>query len=708
MKFIFLIFCFASGAFTLARSATVETAIFPVTGRSLMAMIETRDLQSFSAALRSGCLSGVKPKNLRSIFLRLITGKDQEMMAIFMSALDQWSNRELIVNGIRRCLSKKDTIMAGSIMSAVAYGIIPQDTLEIMLEAAVAGRQHEAAGLLKSYGVRMESFDPSLIRDVETAYLFAAELYEFRSKKGENALFLFNKPAIVEYLLVAGLDPDAIDDDGNTLLMRTRSLEKARLLLSFGADVNLPGRGGRTPISCAKNPEMLELLLSYGADHEAVDRAGRTAIMMFRDLKMVEILLRAGADPLVKNSFGLSAFDMALIQGSEVLSLFLEHIEIPDGVDSFVAPEVIPATDLEILDRLLEQGLNINNKNRFGRNAAFYVKTLDQLKKMMSRGLMLGISDNYGRTAIFYPRPFDVLEHLLASGVNADFSDSNGNNPLGFATVPEVMKLLLDYGADPGHRNKALETPVFTLVRNSLKKSGAGKYTQQLIEMLLEHGADINAVNRYGRTPLMVCPSADLCDYLVNRGATEAPANKKKVNALFKLVANSGNIKGIQKLVSQGVSLFDTEKTDTLLIRCLPEYTQYLIDNGVYLEAKNNKGNTAMMHSAGVDKTGQKVSILLANGAMAETRNRSGETPLHFAVKACNVKALKILLEKISDVSPVNSNGATPLRTARIEMGKLSASIESIKDALEKKKVLQKIRLFKQCIEILLKNEAME
>jgi hypothetical protein len=77
--------------------------------------------------------------------------------------------------------------------------------------------------------------------------------------------------------LAAGLDPDAVDKNGETLLNRaveSGNIAVVEAVLDAGADVNASGKGGRTPLSIAAaagREDVVALLVDRGADPALAD-----------------------------------------------------------------------------------------------------------------------------------------------------------------------------------------------------------------------------------------------------------------------------------------------------------------------------------------------------------------------------------------------------------------------------------------------------
>jgi ankyrin repeat protein len=149
---------------------------------------------------------------------------------------------------------------------------------------------------------------------------------EVRNAQGKTPLMLAvrsSSPKRIERLLAFGADPNAMDNDGATVLMQDDSSTSARPLLAGGADPNLAHRGdGTTPLmyAAAKGAvAMLDVLLAAGANVSATDNEGRTALhhacTRDGDPRAVRALLAAGADPDALDKHGAKPADYARVAG---------------------------------------------------------------------------------------------------------------------------------------------------------------------------------------------------------------------------------------------------------------------------------------------------------------------------------------------------------------------------------------------------------
>src|SRR5690348_16925317 len=106
----------------------------------------------------------------------------------------------------------------------------------------------------------------------------------------------------------------------------------------------------------------------------------------------------------------------------------------------------------------------------------------------------------------------DGLQRLAA---HPNVANGIGETPLHYAATfgsVESVRILLDHGADPNARNRAGATPLVSAA-----------YDLEKTRLLVEKGADVNAHAANGITPLMVAASVHgnvaTLRYLLDKGA---------------------------------------------------------------------------------------------------------------------------------------------------------------------------------------------
>ncbi|NMB61374.1 MAG: hypothetical protein GYA18_03435 [Chloroflexi bacterium] len=90
------------------------------------------------------------------------------------------------------------------------------------------------------------------------------------------------------------------------------------------------------------------------------------------------------------------------------------------------------------------------------------------------------------------------VRRSLESGTdpNQPISDERGGYPLHFAVNSsiEIIQMLIEHGADVNVKDAKGRTPLHIVA--------ASKPTIEKMELLIENGADVNAVDNEGKTPL--------------------------------------------------------------------------------------------------------------------------------------------------------------------------------------------------------------
>jgi ankyrin repeat protein len=142
----------------------------------------------------------------------------------------------------------------------------------------------------------------------------------------------WSNSGVAERLLQAGADLTLQNDAG--AVIHTPSLDPVvlKLLLDYGADVNLANAAGQTPLHVHRfNPALTGQLLAAGADVNRQDSQGRTALFDV-NLEVAQQLLSAGANLMVQDHQGRTALHQAVLEeqsffGPELVALFLSQAQ---------------------------------------------------------------------------------------------------------------------------------------------------------------------------------------------------------------------------------------------------------------------------------------------------------------------------------------------------------------------------------------------
>lgn len=156
-----------------------------------------------------------------------------------------------------------------------------------------------------------------------------------------------------------GADIDAVDEDGDTAIIRARTVEQTDFLIRAGADVNAKNKFGTTALMVA-TPEQAVSLIKAGADVNAADNNGSTALIL-SNYEKARILIAAGANVNAKTKSGLTALMVANTnEYSQMLIAAGANVNAADESGS-VLQQALDKGDLGKAVLLIKAGASLKN-----------------------------------------------------------------------------------------------------------------------------------------------------------------------------------------------------------------------------------------------------------------------------------------------------------------------------------------------------------
>ncbi len=234
----------------------------------------------------------------------------------------------------------------------------------------------------------------------------------------------------------------------------------------------------------------------------------------------------------------------------------------------------------------------------------------------------------------------EAAKILLDKHVSLESTDESGDTALQIAASQGnfvLCELLIKAGANVNARNKKGETPLHKILR--FKPEGLTQIDQQekIYELLVQQGADVNAKTKVGTSPLHLAATQNtrriIKDLIARRADINAATKKVKITP-FHLIVKYND----------------------------PEMVRFFIKNGADIKAKTEAGMTAVHFATSGSKPGNITELLAYRPNLdAVTKSRkfpketlAGRTPLDIALEHRDIPMLDYLLQRGARIDSLN------------------------------------------------------
>ncbi|KAF3482020.1 uncharacterized protein GIQ15_04779 [Arthroderma uncinatum] len=264
-----------------------------------------------------------------------------------------------------------------------------------------------------------------------------------------------------------------------------------KLLLERGADPNIKDAASGVPLHYAAarlSLKLIHLLVQYGANFKARGMSNLTPLRIAAShghIDVAEYLLEHGANPSAKARFNETPLHLACESGCvEIVRLFVDKYNADIQARNlmrwspliFAMNEAVPlGSRKEIIEFLLSRGADIHDTTTHGWTVLHRSIVSDD-PLLVEFNLQRGGKDQIEAKAFSGRRKSHFTPDFLLNNID---TPPKFPNQLGLWDRPVSDQTPLHWAAE--------------------------RCVKEIIQLLLDHGADINAQDGLGRTPLMRC-----------------------------------------------------------------------------------------------------------------------------------------------------------------------------------------------------------
>ena len=278
---------------------------------------------------------------------------------------------------------------------------------------------------------------------------------------------------------------------------------------------------------------------------------------------------------------------------------------------------------------------------------------VSELKALIAKGADVNHPTRY-KTALMHAASeghAEIVDLLLAAGAQVNTNTDEGTALMEAVKAGriEIVKRLLAAGADVSVVHRTGDLVLLMAARQRSYRTPATEPNAELVQLLLDGGADPNAKDKWGVTALMSANTAAKVKLLVAKGANLEAKDDEGETALIK-AASRGDVAVVSAL----------------------------LDNGANVNTADSKGSSALLHSLDSENLAHGEErqtlpqrrlevarrLLLAKSIDVNAQNSDGETALLRAVRLGNSDMIRSLLTQKADVNRSDVFGDTAVTLA--------------------------------------------
>lgn len=258
-------------------------------------------------------------------------------------------------------------------------------------------------------------------------------------------------------------------------------------------------------------------------------------------------------------------------------------------------------------------------------------------------------------------------EEKLKNGADINKPDAKGWTALDYAIRADSMEgveFCIKNGADVNRKIEMYDyaTPLHFAAKYSKKP--------EMIEILVKHGADVNAWDEWTGTPIhyaaLFNSNPDIIRKMVELGADINICDR---NTIFDFACtNNSNLEIIKTIIRLGANFDIQDALCSVALNPNLNILKFILKLGGDINAKyNDSMQDFPLHNAAMNDNSEILKFLLKKGAYksVNARNEFGDTPLFVAIRWDKLENIKLLIQHGADIFAKNNRSETCFEKAR-------------------------------------------
>jgi len=344
---------------------------------------------------------------------------------------------------------------------------------------------------------------------------------------------------VVKYLIEKKADINITTLLGETPLMLAAEhgqIELVKALLQKKAEVNAQTNDGLSALHLAtSNIAIVEILIEHEANVNLKSEANGTPIFMAAGLghfDVVQYLIKKKAEINLTTTNGTTPLMTAASRGYfEIVKALLGekaevNAQINGELNNGLSALHLATANIKIVEILYEHGANIDIKSdSYGTpfTRAVILEHFDVVEYLIKKKADINATTpDTGATPLMNAvkqENFEIIKALLREKAEVNAQMNHGLSALHLATANiTIVEMLIEHGANVNMKSEFQGTPIYTAARSG---------HLDVVQYLIEKKADINVTTLYGGTPLMVA---------AEQGHFEIVKELQKANSKFPIL----------------------------------------------------------------------------------------------------------------------------------------------------------------------------